>query len=40
MKRSGIDLNKFKAHSVRGAITSAVKAGVSITDVLKTANWA
>ena len=37
---SGIDVSVFKAHSFRGASSSAaVAAGVSVADVMKTANW-
>lgn len=40
MKCSGIDTDKFKSHSVRGASTSkAYKNGVSISDVQKAADW-
>lgn len=40
LSESGIDVSKFKAHSFRGASTSAAKnAGVSLKDILKTANW-
>ena len=37
----GIDISKFSAHSFRGASTSkALGAGVSLKDILETANWA
>ena len=37
---AGVDTSIFKAHSVRGATTSAALAkGVSIEDILKTADW-
>ena len=40
LKQSSIDLDKFKAHSVRGASTSkAVNMGVSINDIIFTADW-
>jgi len=40
LKRAGVDTNTFKAHSVRGASTSAaVGKGLHIADVLKTADW-
>ena len=40
IKRAGVDTNTFKAHSVRGASTSAaVGKGLHIADVLKTADW-
>jgi hypothetical protein len=36
-----IDISKFSAHSFRGASTSkALGAGVSLKDILETANWA
>lgn len=38
---SGVDISTFKAHSIRGASTSAaLAAGCSMKDVLSTANWA
>ena len=41
MEQSGIDVEQFKPHSVRAAATSAASTlGVSIKDILKTANWA
>lgn len=37
---SGIDSSKFKAHSYRGAATSAAfMSGVTLNDIMKTANW-
>lgn len=40
MSRSGIDIRKFTAHSVRAAATSKAKAMmVPISDILKTAGW-
>lgn len=40
MAKSGIDVSLFKAHSVRGASTSALYAkGVPIGDILRTADW-
>ena len=37
---AGVDTMVFKAHSVRGASTSAAMAkGVSISDILQTADW-
>ena len=40
LKKAGVDTNKFTAHSVRGASTSAaVGRGLHISDVLKTADW-
>ena len=34
-------MEKFKAHSYRAASSSAAKrAGMSLNDILKTANWA
>ena len=37
---AGIDTSIFKGHSFRGASTSkAVTRGVSLEDVLKTADW-
>ena len=40
MQFSGIDVEKFKAHSYRGASTSAAyNAGISVKDIMKTANW-
>ena len=38
---SGIDISKFSAHPFHGASTSkALGAGVSLKDILETANWA
>ena len=40
LTEAGVNTAVFKAHSVRGASTSAAVAkGVSIQDVLKTADW-
>ena len=40
LKMSGIDTEKFKAHSKRAASTSeALRKGVSIDDILKMGNW-
>ena len=40
MKLSGIDVNKFKAHSTRGASKSKAKScGVSVSEILKMADW-
>ena len=40
LKQSSIDVDKFKAHSIRGASTSkAVNMGVSINDIISTADW-
>ena len=40
LAEGGVDTNVFKAHSVRGVSTSAAaKKGVSISDILKTADW-
>ena len=37
---SGIDMEKFTAHSYRGASTSSnTAAGLSLTEILKTAGW-
>ena len=37
---TGIDVSNFKAHSFRGATTSAAyMAGVNLHDILQTANW-
>ena len=37
--RAGVDTNTFKAHSVRGASTSAaMRKGVPITDIMSTAD--
>ena len=41
LKQSSIDVDKFKVHSMRGASTSkAVNMGVSISDIISTADWA
>ena len=40
LQLSGIDVSNFKAHSFRGATTSAAyMAGVTLQDILQTANW-
>lgn len=40
LKYSGIDIQKFQSHSVRGASTSTAKmVGVPINDILKVAGW-
>lgn len=40
LKLSGIDTNIFKAHSVRGAATSALYSrGANLKDILRLANW-
>lgn len=40
MKEPGIDVDTFKAHSSRGAASSAAKdRRVSIQDILETADW-
>ena len=40
LKEAGIDVSVFKAHSVRGAsTTAALTKGVSVTDILHTADW-
>ena len=40
LAEAGVDTSIFKAHSVRGAATSAALAkGVSIQDILDTADW-
>jgi len=40
LKVAGIDTNVFKAHSVRGASTSAaMDRGVPLSDILSTADW-
>ncbi|KAJ8319833.1 hypothetical protein KUTeg_001420 [Tegillarca granosa] len=40
MSEAGIDTNKFKAHSVRSAASSAAfRAGVSLRDILQTEKW-
>ena len=40
LKQSSTDVDKFKAHSIRGASTfKAVNLGVSITDIISTADW-
>lgn len=40
MQEAGIDTSRFKAHSVRGAsTTAAMENGVALTEVLRTADW-
>ena len=40
MAAAGIDISRFKGHSTRSAATSkAASTGLSIQDILKTANW-
>ena len=40
MEKAGIDTGIFKAHSVRGAATSAAASvGVTTADILKAADW-
>ena len=40
MTKSGIDTERFKGHSVRGAVTSKARhTGLSVTQVLEKANW-
>ena len=40
LEEAGVDTGTFKAHSVRGAATSAALAkGVSIEEILRTADW-
>ena len=40
LSQSGIDIQKFKVHSLRGTSQSAAcRAGVSLKDILTTANW-
>ena len=40
LKEAGIDVSIFKAHSVRGASTTAVlSSGVSVADIFHTADW-
>ena len=40
LERAGIDTGIFKAHSVRGATTSAAaRTGVTTSDILKAADW-
>ena len=39
-KEAGIDVSIFKAHSVKGASTTApLTKGVSVADILHTADW-
>ena len=40
MQKAGIDTNIFKAHSTRGAATTAAaNAGITTEEILKAANW-
>jgi len=40
LTEAGIDTEMFKAHSVRGASSSAaLRKGVHISDILQTADW-
>jgi len=40
LAEAGIDTDTFKAHSVRGASSSAaLRKGVHISDILQTADW-
>jgi len=40
MKKSGIDINRFKAHSTRGASTSKIGyAGLTINEICKLGDW-
>ena len=40
LNMAGVDTDQFKAHSVRGAATSASKnIGVAMRDILATAGW-
>jgi len=40
LSMAGVDTDQFKAHSVRGAATSASKnLGVAMRDILATAGW-
>jgi len=40
LKKAGVDISTFKAHSVRGVSASAAAGGhLHIADVLKTADW-
>lgn len=40
LAKAGIDTGVFKAHSVRGASTTAAECkGVTLTDILSTADW-
>ena len=37
---SGVDTDQFTAHSTRGVATSsALTSGVTLTDIMKAANW-
>ena len=40
MEKAGIDTSVFKAHSTRGAATTAAaNAGITTDDILKAADW-
>lgn len=40
LSSAGIDVNRFKAHSYRGAsVSAAFSKGCSLQDILKTADW-
>ena len=40
LSEAGVDTSRFKAHSVRGAVTSAaLNKGVTLGDILQVANW-
>ena len=40
MEKAGIDIDKYKAHSVRGASTSkASRSGLSTKQIIERANW-
>ena len=40
MEKAGIDTDKYKAHSIRGASTSkANKGGLSAAQIMQRANW-
>ena len=40
LKQSSVDVDKFRAHSIRGASASkAVSMGVFINDIITTADW-
>ena len=41
MQDAGIDVNKYKTHSARGAVTSkARQSGVPLNEIMKVAGWA
>ena len=40
LSEAGVDNSRFKAHSVRGAVTSAaLNKGVTLGDILQVADW-